>query len=326
MKRHSIKRIIRTHNVEFHLFVVILCLFTAISLNSRDFFSWENIITFIDSNSFMAIAAAGLLVVLVCGEIDISFSATASCAQYIAAIVLVKLGWGNWLTVLGTACIAGMALGIANACIVHYAKLTSIIVTIATLNIYFSMLMFLTKGRSIYTLPSWWTDKHAIPLIPGISLTLPVVVTLAIYLVTWVLLTKTALGRQITAVGGNLESARRIGVNIFAIRAFAYGYLGCVAGIAGVMQAHRVQEVVPNALFGIELNVLAAVVLGGASLMGGRGSVLGAALGVFLIAMLQNALNLLGVSSYLYGFVIGLLILIAVTATRIHEKRLSART
>ena len=325
MKYQYYKKIIRTHNIEFHLFIVILFLFTAISLYSRDFFSWNNIITFIDSNSFMAIAAAGLLVVLVCGEIDISFSATASCTQYIAAIVLVKLGWGNWLTVLGTACIAGIMLGVLNACIVHYAKLTSIIVTIATLNIYFSMLMFLTKGKSIYTLPNWWTDKYEIPIIHDMSFTLPVMVTLAIYLVTWIMLTRTALGRQITAVGGNLESARRIGVNIFAIRAFSYGYLGFVSGIAGVMQAHRVQEVVPNALFGIELNVLAAVVLGGASLMGGRGSVLGTALGVFLIAMLQNALNLLGVSSYLYRFAIGMLILIAVIATRIHEKRLSKR-
>ena len=127
-------------------------------------------------------------------------------------------------------------------------------------------------------------------------------------------MTRSAAGRQLTAMGGNPEAARRLGVDIGAMHFLAYGYLGLLAGLAGLLQAHRV-EAVPNAMVGNELNVLAAAVLGGASLTGGIGTVGGVLLGVLLLAMLQNGLNLLGVSPYFFQIVIGLVILVSTSIT-----------
>jgi simple sugar transport system permease protein len=114
-------------------------------------------------------------------------------------------------------------------------------------------------------------------------------------------------------MGDNMEGARRVGVNIGAMHYLAFGWLGLMAGIAGLMQAHYAQEIVPNALYGRELDVLAAVVLGGARLGGGRGSILGVILGIILVALTQNGLNLLGISPYAFKMVIGAIILVAIT-------------
>ena len=117
-----------------------------------------------------------------------------------------------------------------------------------------------------------------------------------------------------------------MGCNLVGLQCFVYGYSGLTAGIAGLVQAHRVEEVVPNALIGRELDVLAAVVLGGASLQGGIGTVIGTILGIVLLAIVQNGLTLLGVSSYSFGFVTGIIILISVSATAIAAKRQQRRT
>ena len=130
---------------------------------------------------------------------------------------------------------------------------------------------------------------------------------------TWLLLRRTSTGRQLYAMGDNPEGARRVGINIGAMHYLAFGWLGLMAGIGGLMQAHYAQEVVPNALYGRELDVLAAVVLGGARLGGGRGTILGVFLGIILVAITQNGLNLLGISPYAFKMIIGAIILVAIT-------------
>ncbi|MGD9510877.1 MAG: ABC transporter permease, partial [Geminicoccaceae bacterium] len=149
---------------------------------------------------------------------------------------------------------------------------------------------------------------------------LPFLVAALAVLLTWLLMTRSAAGRQLTAMGGNPEAARRLGVNLAAMHFLAYGYLGLMAGVAGLLQAHRVGEAVPNAMYGNELNVLAAAVLGGASLTGGIGTVGGVLLGILLLAMLQNGLNLLGVSPYFFQIVIGLVILVSTSITGLSSR------
>jgi len=147
----------------------------------------------------------------------------------------------------------------------------------------------------------------------GGALTLPVAGMVAAMAATWFLISRTTTGRQIYAFGDNPEGARRAGVATVKIQFIAYGWLGLMAGIGGLMQVNLAQEVVPNALIGRELDVLAAAVLGGARLGGGRGSVLGCFLGVMLVAVVQNGLNLLGVSPYAFKMLIGLTILAAIS-------------
>ena len=147
--------------------------------------------------------------------------------------------------------------------------------------------MFFTRGVSIYNLPDWLTSRvilfeHEMADGSWIEITLPVLVMLICVVATWLFITRTTTGRQLYAFGDNPEGARRFGINIGAMQFIAFGWLGLMAGIAGLIQAHYAQEVVPNALYGRELDVLAAVVLGGARLGGGKGSVLGCVLGVLL--------------------------------------------
>lgn len=310
---------------EAYLAGVILLLVLILWVLAPDFLTLGNWVDMIESYSVTAILAIGLFVVLVAGGIDISFAATASVAQYLAAYSANVLHLPAPLVLLVGA-LAGVLLGCVNAALIDRLRATSIIITISTMSVYFALLMYLTRGRSIYGLPAWWSDQVALLQIPtgpeqSVRLTLPIVAMIAVALSTSFIMNRTSLGRQLYAVGGNPEAARRVGVNISSMQWFAYGYLGLLAGLAGLVQAHRVGESVPNAMVGTELNVLAAAVLGGASLLGGVGSVGGVVLGILLLAILHNGLNLLGVSPYFFQIVIGTVILASTAVTGLTARR-----
>ncbi len=284
------------------------------------FWTLGNWLDVAEGASVTAILAVGLLVVLVAGGIDISFAATATVAQYLAAHAATRLGWPAAASIaLGLA--AGLALGGFNALLVHRLRATSIIITISTLNLYFALLMHATGGRSIYDLPGWWSNARVLAQFagpdggPGARLTLPIAVAAAAALATALMLGRSALGRRLHAFGGNPEAAHRMGIGLGAMQAVAYGWMGLMAAVAGLVQAHRVGESVPNAMVGMELFVLAATVLGGASLFGGTGSVGGVLLGVLLLAVLRNGLNLMGVSPYFFQVLLGAVVLACAAAT-----------
>lgn len=144
-------------------------------------------------------------------------------------------------------------------------------------------------------------------------------------MLTALLLGRSALGRRLYAFGGNPEAAHRMGIGLGAIQGVAYGWLGMMAAIAGLVQAHRVGESVPNALVGTELFVLAAAVLGGASLFGGTGSVGGVLMGVLLLAVLRNGLNLMGVSPYFFQVLLGAVVLACAAATGLRRTQRRTR-
>ena len=234
--------------------------------------------------------------------------------------MLEALGGGNWPVGFAVAITLGVGLGCINAALIHYFRIITIVVTIATFNAFFGLLMFFTAGRFIYDLPDWWASRILIweyQTAEGrwAELTVTVGVMLACMAATWLLLGYTTTGRQLYAYGDNPEGARRLGISPGAMTFIAFGWMGAMAGIAGLCQVNITREVVPNALIGRELDVLAAVVLGGARLGGGRGTILGCVLGVFLVAVTQNGLNLLGVSPYAFKMVIGAIILIAISSS-----------
>jgi simple sugar transport system permease protein len=245
----------------------------------------------------------------------------------VTVLALGSIGGGGWISGLLMAGSIGILLGAMNAFLIHRFRIISIVATISTFNIYFGLLMFFTKGVSIYDLPDWLTDRvvlfeHQMSDGSWIEITLPVLVMAICVIATWVLITRTTIGRQLYAFGDNPEGARRFGINIGAMQFIAFGWLGLMAGIGGLVQAHYAQEVVPNALYGRELDVLAAVVLGGARLGGGKGSVLGCVLGVLLISITQNGLNLMGVSPFAFKMIIGAIILVAITLSNTRIDRL----
>jgi len=313
----SLRRFRRSH--EFWLLIVILVLCAGLSLASIQFLTMQNLFDLLTSYAFVGILALGLLVVLIAGGIDISFTATASVAQYVALAVANAYG-GNWIGVCAMAIGIGGALGAINAILIQKLRIPSIIVSIATLNVFYGLLIFFTGGKYIYSLPDWFATgifwfEFAWGKDTSYGVNLQVFALTVCFLVTWLLLNRTNIGRQIYAMGGNADAARRLGFHIFGLNMLVYCYMGVMAGVASLVQAQLAQSVAPTVLVGKELDVVAAVVLGGASLMGGVGTVLGTFLGLALLAVLQNGLILLGVSSYWSPLFVGVVILISVSVT-----------
>jgi simple sugar transport system permease protein len=323
----SLLRFRRSH--EFWLLIVILVLCAGLGAANAQFLTMQNLFDLLTSYAFVGILALGLLVVLIAGGIDISFTASASVAQYVA--LTVANGYGaNWISLFAIAIGVGGLLGAINAIFIQKLRIPSIIVSIATLNIFYGLLIFATGGKYIYSLPDWfatgifwfefdWGKDTSY----GVNLQ---ILSLGVcFFVTWLLLNRTNIGRQIYAMGGNADAARRLGFHIFGLNMLVYCYMGVMAGIASLVQAQLAQSVAPTVLVGKELDVVAAVVVGGASLMGGVGTVLGTFLGLALLAILQNGLVLLGVSSYWSPLFVGLVILISVSVTAWSQRERTRR-
>lgn len=314
-----------TGHHEFWLGMLILLLGLGLSLRTGEFLTLGNLTDVATSYAILGILACGLFVVLIAGGIDISFPAMTAIAQYVMASVMLAHG-GSFLMVFAVAMGCGLALGLINGALVYFLRVPAIIITIATLNLFYGLLVWLTNGTWLYGFPDWFmTGVNWLSFTAAdgyeYGLTLPLLSLLAVFIFTGVMMRYTRLGRQIYAMGGNRESASRLGMNLLRLHFYVYGYMGLLAGVAAVVQAQTTQSVAPNSLVGYELTVLAAVVLGGTSMTGGRGSLLGTLLGVLLLAFLQNGLTLMAISSYWHTVLSGLIILAGVSATAWNEKR-----
>ena len=224
----------------------------------------------------------------------------------------------------------GTAIGLINGMLVTLVRIPSIIVSVATLNIFFGLLVFATGGKYIYSLPDWFSTgifwfEFDWGKDSSYGVNLQILILGLGFLVTWLLLNRSNIGRQVYAMGGNPDAAQRLGFHTFGLNMLVYCYMGAMAGVASLVQAQLAQSVAPTVLVGKELDVVAAVVLGGASLTGGVGTVFGTFLGLTLLAVLQNGLILLGVSSYWSPLFVGLVILISVSVTAWSQRERRAR-
>ncbi|MEA2021000.1 MAG: ABC transporter permease [Candidatus Caldatribacteriota bacterium] len=310
---------------EFFLFLIIVALIVFFAFSTENFFTLENLLDLLISYSFLGIMAAGMLVVLISGGIDLSFTAIATVAQYIMAIIIIDYS-GNLFSAFLVAGIVGIVLGGTNALLIYYLKAPAMIITIATLNLFYGVTIFITRGRWIYNFPDWFNQSHNVFSFTAADGTyygipLPVILLVLVFILTYIILKYTILGRKIFAMGGNIEAARRAGFNILGLTIFVYSYIGFLSGIGSVGQVLILHSVQPNAIVGRELEVIAATVLGGASLAGGAGSVLGTALGVALLAIVWNGLIIMGVSSYWHKLIIGLIIICSVGINAYNRKR-----
>lgn len=309
---------------EFWLLSLILIIGLSLSMVSSSFLTVGNFLDLTTSYAMLGILSCGLFMVLVSGGIDISMTATASVAQYVMATVIINYG-GNFILAFAVSGLVGIALGAINGLLIHYLKVPAIIITIATLNLFYGLLIYFTNGVWLYDFPDWFMD--GIELVSWeaggsfYSLSLPIMALSSAIALTWFIMNRTRVGRQIYALGGNADAALRIGFNVRKLQLFVYCYMGLMAGVAAVVQAQVVLSVAPNALVGFELSVVAAVVLGGASLKGGAGSVMGTVLGVVLIALMRNGLTLMGVSSYWHQVMTGAVILLSVIMTAMAERK-----
>ncbi len=304
---------------EIWLALLILVLFIGLSWRSDEFLTLGNLYDLVNNYAMLTILACGLFMVLISGGIDISFPAMAIIAQYVMVLILRDIG-GNFVVAYLIAGGVGILLGSVNAILVNRLRVPSIIITISTLNIFYGLLLWFSKGVWLYDFPAWfesgfmlfkYTDADGYDY----GLGLPMLTMFVVLALTAFIMNFTTVGRKIYALGGNRESASRLGFSVLLLQCFVYGYMGLMSGVAGVVQSWTVRTVAPDSLLGYELTVLAAVVLGGTSLVGGRGTLIGTVLGVILLAVLQNGLNLLGVSSYWQTLITGIIIVVSISAT-----------
>lgn len=314
---------IKTH--ELFLGLTILVIGGYLSFASSDFLTLGNIYDLINNYAMLTILACGLFIVLISGGIDISFPAMTIISQYVM-VTLIQGTTGNFALAFALAGGLGLLLGLINATLVNRLNVPSIIITISTLNIFYGLLLYLTKGVWLYSYPEWFEEgvmlfKFTAADGYDYGLSLPILTLLAVVALTGFIMNKTSVGRMIYAMGGNREAASRMGFGIFKMQLFVYGYMGLMSGVAGVVQSATVLTVAPDSLLGYELTVLAAVVLGGTSIVGGRGTLLGTLLGVILLAVLQNGLNLLGISSYWHTVVTGVVIVTSISMTAWSQRK-----
>lgn len=304
---------------ELFLAIIIIIIGGYLSFASDDFMTLSNIYDLVNNYAMLTILACGLFIVLISGGIDISFPAMTIISQYVM-VTLIQGTTGNFALAFALSGGVGLLLGLVNAILVNRLKVPSIIITISTLNIFYGLLLYLTKGIWLYSYPEWFEQgillfKFTAADSYDYGLSLQILTVLAVIILTAFVMNKTSIGRMIYAMGGNKEAASRMGFGIFKLQLFVYGYMGLMSGVAGVVQSATVLTVAPDSLLGYELTVLAAVVLGGTSIIGGRGTLLGTLLGVTLLAVLQNGLNLLGISSYWHTVVTGLVIVVSISMT-----------
>lgn len=305
------------------LSATILILVILLSIFTNDFATIENIYDVVNNYSMLMILACGLFVVLLSGGIDISFPAITIISQYIMVTAIGKYDIG-FIGVFAVSSAIGILLGFINALFVNRLRVPSIIITISTLNIFYGGLLYFTKGVWLYDYPEWFTQellffKQIAQDGFEFGISFQAIMAISAVLLTWLITSKLTIGRKIYALGGNQDATSRIGFNILFLHLFTYGYMGFMAGIAGIVQSYTVQSVAPDSLLGYELTVLAAVVLGGASLSGGRGTLFGTVMGVMLLAIIQNGLNLMNVSSYWQTIITGIIIILSISATALGQ-------
>ena len=298
-----------THRREAWVGIAIAAMAVALAIGRPEYFSRGNLLDLFLASLAVLIIAAGMTVVILCGEIDISVgSAFALCA--VAAGVLAKTGMPT-PAVAAAVCVIGAVIGCVNGSLVAYLRLPSIVVTLAMMIVLRDALRWATQGAWVQDLPSdfqWMgLSQGAYPWVAG------AIAAVIAALLAWAL-RYTAAGRMLYATGSSRDASRLAGINTSLVVLSAFAALGALTGLAAVLNAMRFNQIPANTGLGLELKVIAAVVVGGTAITGGRGTLVGTVLGVVLLGAIGPALTFLGVSAYWERAIQGAIILIAVAA------------
>ncbi|AKR57393.1 ribose ABC transporter permease [Youhaiella tibetensis] len=298
------------------IIVVVVMMAILAAIKPGVFLSAENLTNILKQNASLALLALGMFVVIVTAGIDLSVGSTMALAMVTLAIAS-KAGV-PWPLVLLIGPGIGIIVGLVNGLGLTLLRLPHpFIMTLGTLNIARGLTYLVTNGAPVSGLQpevrflgQAYFDLGIFAPPAGIPASLILVLVCAIAL--WWFLAKTSTGRHIFAIGGNPHAARVSGINVDAVLVLVYVLCGFFAGLAGLLLAGRTDSGFPNAGIGIELDAIAAVIIGGASFFGGRGTVLGVLAGVLIMGILRNGLNINNVSAFWQMILIGLVIIIAV--------------
>jgi ribose transport system permease protein len=219
---------------------------------------------------------------------------------------------------IAIALLVATGCGLANGLLVTRAKLPAFIATLTMMSVSRGLANIVTDGRQVVGFPDWFTALASVRNFGFLSVTVGLFIALVI--IGWVFLNYHAIGRSLYAIGGGAEVARLAGIHVQRLTLSVYALAGLLSGVAGIAMASRLDSSEPSAGLGYELDTIAAVVIGGASLSGGVGGIAGTVVGVLIIGVLHNGLNLSGVSPFVQQVIIGVVIALAVTFDTLRRK------
>jgi ribose transport system permease protein len=304
---------------ETGLLIVFLLMVVAIGVPYPEFLGFGSIKTVLRQSALIGIIAFGMVFLVAMVEIDLSVGGIFATASSLAALLIKTYHLDPWVAVT-VALIAGIVLGAVNGLLSTVLRVPLIIVSLGTLSAYFGLHLILSDGKAVYGLPK---DHPFFTFFGGDALGLPVSVwmSIACAVLLYVLLGYTRFGAIVRAIGSNPAAAEFIGVNIGLIRVCATALVGLLAALSGVMTLAYFKSVDTSSGRDLGLQVIAAVVIGGTSLAGGSGTIIGAALGVLIITAIDSGLVFYGVNLNYSEFVTGAVILGAIALDRIAKRR-----
>ena len=301
---------------ELTIVVAFAAIALALALTTPQFVTADNVISILLASSLIGIVAVGETFVIVTGGIDLSTGSVVALAGVLSGLAI-QAKWG-----IGAAVLVGIGLGALcgafNAFAVTMLNMSPFIVTLAVLAMARGLAFIVTGGNTVFGFPDAYDNIGGGNLGP---LPIAALITLGVFVVAWIVLAWTVFGAEVYAVGGNREAARLAGIPVGRTLALVYIIAGALSGLGGVVLTGRLDSAQPIAAVGLELNAIAAVVIGGASLFGGKGSMLGTLLGVLIIGLINNGLTLWNVQPFWVQFIQGAVIFLAVLVDSLNQKR-----
>lgn len=291
--------------------LVVLCL--DLQLAQPVFLTSSNLLNVLQQISTNFVIAIGMTFVIISGGIDLSVGSNIAVTGLLMAIMMKNWGVGVLPTLIVSLIFAGL-IGLINGALIAFLNLPPFIATLGMMSIARGAAYTITGGAPIYTMPSGFTaisSRVRIPFIGDVPL-YTILIMAAVFVLGWYCLRYTRVGRFTYAIGGNENCAKLSGINLSKIKCFVYVISGLCCGVAAILLTSRLDSAVPTNADGQEMDAIAAVVIGGTSMKGGEGSMVGTLIGIFIIGVIANGLNLLGVAQGPQRMVKGLIIVVAV--------------
>lgn len=314
----KIKYFLRTRN-GFMIVILLTMIIFAGSLSSN-FLNIDNLMNIFLNNIVLGIMALGMTVVILTSGIDVSVGSQ-------LGFIAVSIGlfststFSNPIIVILFGILTGISLGLINGLLTSIIEIPPIVATLGTLSIFRGAILMKTNGKWVTDIPIWIKEIYNYKFL-GIKI--PIYIYVLIFILTYFILNKKKVGRNIYAYGGNKIAASRAGVDKNIVNIFAFGFMGLTSGIASLLYISQLGMVEPNAGSNFEMNVIAAVIIGGTSIFGGMGSIFGTLLGVILLGILQNAMVLIRIETYWQDVVMGSIIIGTVCLDMYKKKKLDS--
>jgi L-arabinose transport system permease protein len=298
------------------ILIIYIVMFIILSFTVPYFFSWENMVGISLAVSTVGVVACTMLFCLASGDFDLSIEAVVATAGVLAAVVIKHTG-DIWMGI-GSGILVGGLVGFVNGLIIAKLKINALITTLATMQIVRGFGFIVSGGIAVGVIKP---EFYVLGNNDWIGVPIPVWIMIICFVIYGLLLNKTTYGRNTLAIGGNKDAARLSGIAVDKIKILIFTLQGLMAGVAGVVLASRMTSGQPNTSQGFSLDVISACVLGGVSLSGGVGTILGVIVGVIIMGTVQNAMNLLNIPTFYQYVARGVILLLAVLFDQLKQKQ-----